>query len=472
VKELRAALRGRYFRILFPLTLLVATAVAVLLLIDDLEWPDRAGRDLFNGVFTCLMLAVNGLVPFSAFLAMGNEWDEHTYDLLVLSRLKPRQIVLGKLLAVGVEGLLYFSAFTPFIVFSFLLHGVDIASIVVLLVGAGLCSASCSAIGLALSSLSRVRIVRVFLMVLLAGILTAANVAALAFSYQYVRHPGNFARAEDVIVLLITYSIVAVPGVLASSAAASTISHAEENASSGPRAVITGLLVFVLALAIWGQAVSPDSYAPMVAGTIGTLFCSLCAIIFATEPERFSRRMRGLVPRTRARAWSATPFLPGGGRGLILLVLQFALILVCVGVMVALGPSGSSTLYAPGHSLLSILGLQSYFLAYVALPSTLVAGRSGRARTRLLTRALIPVGALVSIFLPALVGFLVGQRSWMEMRHAFNPFWMAFDATSSDARTLYILLGLGVLACCLPRMLRSVHEVEEARWALEQPHDA
>ena len=42
----------------------------------------------------CLSIAVLAFVPFSAFIAMGSEWDENTYDLLIISNLKPRQIIL------------------------------------------------------------------------------------------------------------------------------------------------------------------------------------------------------------------------------------------------------------------------------------------------------------------------------------------------------------------------------------------
>ncbi len=120
VKELRSALRGRFFGILFPFTVLSAAVIAVILLIDRATWrTDTMGRDLFQAMYGCLLFAVTGLVPFSAFLSMGNEWDENTYDLLALSKLRPRQIVLGKLLSVGIEGLLYSSAFTPLLVFAF-----------------------------------------------------------------------------------------------------------------------------------------------------------------------------------------------------------------------------------------------------------------------------------------------------------------------------------------------------------------
>jgi hypothetical protein len=50
-------------------------------------------------MFGCLSAAVHGFTPFSAFLSTSAEWEENTHDLLVLSNLRPRQIVYGKLLS-------------------------------------------------------------------------------------------------------------------------------------------------------------------------------------------------------------------------------------------------------------------------------------------------------------------------------------------------------------------------------------
>src|SRR6185295_15841866 len=107
-----------------------------------------------------------------------------------------------------------------------------------------------------------------------------------------------------------------------------------------------------------GQVVSPDGDAPIIVGTIATIFVSLCALFFATEPERMSRRTRLLVPRAAGKAWSAIAFLPGGGRGLWLLLFHFALVLLAVAVLTELTPVGSSA--RSGQALLSVLVLQCY----------------------------------------------------------------------------------------------------------------
>lgn len=466
VKELRAALRGRYFRVLFPLTLLVATAVAVLQLVDGIEYRrDRAGIELFQGVFVCLLLAVNGLVPFAAFLNMGHEWEEHTYDLLVLSKLKPREIVFGKLLSVGVEALLYVSAFGPFLVFAFLLRGIGIETILLLLAGALVASASCSAVAMALSSLSRSRAVRVVLLVLLGGILVAANAGMIAFSAYYARNPSAIHSFEEWLVLATTFVGIAIPGVLALGVATSSLAHAEENASTVPRVVVTLVLVVVASLLAALFVADPSGDVPEIAGAILTIGVTLCDLFFASEPERLTRRAREDLPRSPLGALFAFPFLPGGARGLALLALHFALILAAIFGLTEFGaPARHYTHASFTHAVRDVALLQVYCFAYVAVPTLVFAARSDRPGTRLLVRVLVPVGALLSMFVPALVGFLVGQRDWVQMEHAFDPFWVAFGRSSDHAvldGIVYCAGALVVLANA-PRLQRALTEVLDA----------
>lgn len=464
VKELRSALRGRYFRVLFPFTLLSATVIAVLVLVNRTGWGhETIGRDLFQAMFGCLLFAVTGLVPFSAFLSMGNEWDEHTYDLLALSKLRPLQIALGKLWSVGIEGLLYFSAFTPLLVFAFLLRGIDIGSILVLVVGAWVASASASALALALSSLSRLRIVRVVLMALLAAVLFGLNAGANAFADHYVTSPSPMNTLDDWSTLLLTLFLIGLPGLLALAVASSRLSHAEENASTGPRVLVTVVLLLLVAACIVEHASSPSTDGPFVMAGFLIVGVALCDLFFVTEREDLSRRARLLVPRSRGLALLALPFLPGGARGLALFLLHLGAILAMVVIQHGFfGPThtGKEPLWAASV-------FAAYFFVYLALP-TLVSSRwSASPRARLAARAVIPAGVLATMFLPALLGFFVGASRWTRMEHPLDPFWVATDGWSSGTSTralgaaALVFAGLVVLVS-LPRVLRSVRETAGA----------
>lgn len=468
VKELRAALRGRYFRILFPITLLVATLIAVLVLVDGGgSASNHLGRDLFQAMFGCLLVAVTGLVPFSAFLSMGNEWDEHTYDLLVISKLRPLQIAIGKLLSVGIEGLLYFSAFTPFLVFAFLLRGIDITSIVVLVVGAWIASASASAVALLFASLGRLRLVRVMLMALLAALLLVANIGANGYVAIHLRQPPSMDSVEAWQGLALTYFLVGLPGLLALAATSSGLAHAEENASTAPRALVTGVLALLLGIGTWVHLSSPSRHTPMIVGFACILGVALCDLFFVTEAEALTRRVALFVPRGGVRALLAAPFLPGGGRGFVLFLLHLALCVGAVAVMLAWGPHVGPHASWEAEAVFCVGVLAAYLVVYLGAVSLLFSGRTREARMRLLARVLIPVGALLSIFLPALLGFLIEDRKWMNMEHPFDPIWVAVEsgAEGDDAKHWAVLACIAaglVIALNAPRVVRGLAEARAA----------
>ena len=71
------------------------------------------------------------MVPLGAFTALRSERQEQTLELITLTALSPRRVVIGKLLAQGVKLVTLFAGLAPFIAMSFLLGGVDFATILV-----------------------------------------------------------------------------------------------------------------------------------------------------------------------------------------------------------------------------------------------------------------------------------------------------------------------------------------------------
>ena len=170
VKELRQALRGRYFAISFWATLVFAMGLTILRLAgfqlgSRSLWGDDTndGRGIFSVLYFCLAWAVGAVVPFSAFLSMGAEWEEGTFDLLVLSNLRPRQIFLGKLLSAAIQCALTMSAIVPFMAFAFLLGGIDLLLLAIMLTLLVFYSLAASAFAIALSTLARARYARLML---------------------------------------------------------------------------------------------------------------------------------------------------------------------------------------------------------------------------------------------------------------------------------------------------------------------
>ena len=257
VREIRQSLAGRYFRYTFWLTLVAATLVGVLVLAIGADKvlsgysADGIGVVFFTAIFTCLTTGVVLFVPFAAFNSLGSEWEENTFDLLVLSNLKPRQIILGKLLASQVQALMFFSAFGPFLIFAFVMRGVDLIAVLYVIGAVAVFSVLMTLLALMLSSTSRARFARVALMAALTvGLVFASGTAAL-WAWALLENPHEL---QDPDVWRITGALATgalLLGGLLFVIASGRLAHIEENRSTGLRIIATLAPVFGLPWAIW-----------------------------------------------------------------------------------------------------------------------------------------------------------------------------------------------------------------------------
>jgi hypothetical protein len=130
VKEIRTGMRARMF-LIFYFALLLGTLLLSLVQTQGLhDAPDqRAGLRLFAVICCCLTFAVMGAVPVHAFRAMQAEREQNTLDVLMISGLKAKSVVWGKFLGSMLLMTVFVSALVPFMVFSYLLRGIDILTI-------------------------------------------------------------------------------------------------------------------------------------------------------------------------------------------------------------------------------------------------------------------------------------------------------------------------------------------------------
>ncbi|MDF1797629.1 MAG: hypothetical protein P1V81_00505 [Planctomycetota bacterium] len=478
VKEVRQALRGKQFRSSFGFTLTISAIVAVSIVLGSApraEWVP-IGPPFFIGVFSCLAVAVIGFVPMAAFQSMGSEWDENTYDMLSLSHLRPRHIVLGKLLSAGIQALLYFSVFGFFSVFTFLLGGVDLSIVMVAIPLLAVISLALSSVAVGLSSLSQKRMVRVVLMVVLSAGLVGAIFGSIGMVVQSVEFSIDFSLPEVQ---------AAISGMLVSSfvlgglffvLACSRLAHPEENRS-------TGLRVFGFALVLVGMYWIGWLFEQIgQAEVIGFLSCgvvlavTLVGTFFTTEREALGRRVAVHLPSNNLARFALLPWLPGGGRGTLWVLGMHGLTLAWAWMLLNSLPSATSltgiTMIAPADAHENfglVLTAVSYSLIYLMVPSALRSNRTAELKPSMQARVAIPVLFLAGMLLPAILGFMVGDRDLAEAEHIGNPFW-ALDRISrigdepflgSLMGPILILAGLA-LVLQLPRVVRAILEVLRA----------
>jgi hypothetical protein len=138
VKELRQAVKSHLVvRSLLLFLLLQVVVLGVCLMLQEIRTADginaQAGQSIFLWLQGIMVGVCMLLVPAYAGVRLAAERSDTNVDLLFISTLKPRSIVWGKFLAAGALVLLIFSAFAPFLTFTYLLRGIDIPTILLVL---------------------------------------------------------------------------------------------------------------------------------------------------------------------------------------------------------------------------------------------------------------------------------------------------------------------------------------------------
>lgn len=462
VKEVRQALRSRQFRSAFGFTLVVSLIVAVSIVLGNTEraaW-EPIGTMFFTGIFGCLAVAVIGFVPMAAFNAMGAEFDENTYDMLVLSHMRPRHIMLGKLFSAGVQALLYFSVFGFYTVFAFLLGGVDLALVLVSLPLLAIVSLALSSVALGLSSLSRKRVVRVGLMVVLSAGLVFSVIGAISMQVAASELGIDFTAPEVQAGLSAVLVACLVVGSLFFVIGTSRLAHEEENRSTGLR--VLGFLMILISLgwAAWvhdqlGQ-IEPLVFVSCVAVAAATIL----GTFFATERETLGRRVSVSLPNNKLLRLFLLPWLPGGGRGALWLLGMNASIVAFVLWRLS-ASSLTGFLVVSGSELRDlIVVVAAYSLIYVLLPSALLSNRGKTPKQTIRARITIPALFILGMLVPAILGFMLDWQDLAMGQHFGNPFWAGVQVVkgSFDYSPVLVAAGFVVLLQAL-RLARCAREV-------------
>ncbi|MCS7167444.1 MAG: hypothetical protein RMI91_04245 [Gemmatales bacterium] len=136
VKELRQAVRGWTALALFVLYLVVQLLVVGMMLMSsagDLLSERPMGNQVFLAVQIQLVVVIMGLLPIYAGVRLFLERSDVNLDLMFITPLRPVWIVLGKLLAALVLGLLFFSVSAPVMTMAYFLRGLDLIKAAILL---------------------------------------------------------------------------------------------------------------------------------------------------------------------------------------------------------------------------------------------------------------------------------------------------------------------------------------------------
>jgi hypothetical protein len=423
VKEVRQVVRGREFAYSFAASLVAGLAVAFFGAADALTGTGTAGRWTFAVLMGCLALLGLAVVPLGAFSALRLERMEQTLELITLTALTARRVVIGKLLAQGVKLATLFAGMAPFIAMSFLLGGIDFATILLALIVLFMWSLWLSAACLFLSSLLKTR--AMVGLVFGGAAIVLLVIFVLGRILFFVATRGGFAGSRA-FGLSLTASApwwaLAIMTTLCLASMANLVLLAESRLSLPTENRVTPLRLGFLVqfLLIVGWTVSflgeppPSRYAALDAlGVFGGLHLAIVAMFTVTEDLIVPRRALLAAAGSRWQ-WLLAMFRPGGGRGAIYVLAQMAILLVAAWLLQPTWLQFRWFLAACGY-ICVFTGVPVFAFRYLR-PE-----RSASLQLRVAVLLLLPL----AMTLPDIIHYVVWRPDVLSLsfsaRHLLNP---------------------------------------------------
>lgn len=470
VREVQQAVKGRVFP--WAIVLALAASVVIASVVSSEERGLVNGRGVFSAGLATLAPLLLFVVPMQAYNSMRTELRGGIVEQLMMTRLGPGRVLIGKLQAAMVQFLLYVSLLAPLLATSYLLRGVDLPTIAVSLFFAFVAcltatafaiSSAAQAIVPALQSIANLG------MAFALGVATLGAVVMIAGG-EYTQVVGELLRSGQLAVTLTAVTLAATVSVTLSwLTARSYLLHTFEDKSSGFRVFLWTLPVLAYGwMCAFVERVNWEDVFPYL--TVGLLLTGIgFGVFMVTEQRALSPRVRHHVPKGELMSALAAPLLPGRDRGMLCFT-AFTLVLSVVGW--SFWPQGGSPEQGPDFAARVGLMVFAYGLFYLntgrwlrgLLPETVSGSQAGRVVMPVLLFACIVVPLLVD----GLRGGYVGEWHW---GHVLNPFWTTVHAVSDrwgDAQPV-VLGALVVLSLAqVPIWIRGVGEVTRASAALRR----
>jgi hypothetical protein len=484
VKETRQALRSWQFSLTFILLLVACWVVTIggIALIGPSVYYAAGGGVLLRAYFFVLSLPLLVVVPFAAFRSLAAEREDNTYDLVSITALGPRQIISGKLASAVVQMIVYFSAITPCLAFTYLLRGVDVPTIAMLLVYTFFASLGLSMLGLLLATLSEQRYGQLIMSVAFIALLLLGFYFAQIIAWEMVDIGYSFLGDREFwIAHLFSGTFYATTFALFFLAAAAMITFATENRSTALRIVMLIQQASMVGWVAYAWIESSFDLGPiLVLAVLGGAYWFVMGSLLDGEQTEMSRRVRRSLPQSFLGRMLFTWLNPGPASGFMFAVANLTTVLViCLwGTFYSADASHSSgnqmvvmPSIAPTVLFLSVGW--SYVVAYLGLGRLVVMG------LRKFTEVTMFASVLLHLLLVLAGSGIPTTMQWMSIElqnepysylQATNPFWtltylIDFDP-APEAIVLMVVIPAAAFCLLLLNLPSVVREMQLGRVAV------
>ncbi len=480
IKETRQALKSRQFLITFALLLGCGWIWSILgvALMGEAASHGTQGDDMFFGYYIILTFPLLVIVPFGAFRSLATEQEDRTYELMSITTLDPRQIIRGKLGSAVVQMVVYLSAISPCLAFTYLLRGIDFLTILFILGYTILGSLALAMIALFIGTLTSEKHWQVVLSVLLVGALIFALYLGNALTGMLLYHGSRGMFTDWEFWMACGAFLTGFVGYFAMIfyAAAARITFASGNRSTRLRITMLAHQILFTGWMSWAWLSPIDRHHPEVILTflicVGLHWYIMGALMTGESPELSSRVKRQLPQSHLGRAFF-TWFNPGPGTGYVFAIsnlagaLILALTAIWLGNVFDLFPADSWGVNDVDIILPFGVLMLCYVAIYLGIGLQLVKvfrkfTQAGILLSLLLQILLVLIGSGVPLIIQLMSPSLrYGGYSLLQIS---NPFWtlghIADDVSSPE---MPVLLGVLPLAALIVLLLNGRGIVQELR---------
>ena len=433
VKETRQALKSRQFVLTFFLVLIACwvASFAVVAIIGPEVYYVAEGPQMLTYYFCILAFPLMLIVPYTAFRSLAVEQEDNTYELLSISALSPSQIVSGKLGSSIVQMIVYLSAVSPCIAFTFLLRGVDAVTVILLLAYFVLTSLGLSIIALMAGTVARTRFSQVVISVLfvlaLALIFWLSITLSMEFvpdSYYYLRDRGFWiANLIFLTAYLTTFALVH------ACAAAQIAFHSDNRSTPIRRYMLLQQACFLgwMTLALYETSVRNIDGASIFMLSVAGIYWYIMGALLTSEWPYLSRRVQRSLPKSKLGTITLTWLNPGPGTGFMFAVSNFtfiAMLSAALMIYASLMTGRSGNLQ---NNLIFVVMFWSYFVTFLGLGRLFIGLMRKYIFVSLTAGVLLHlILMLLAVGLPHILDYMSNPQRFgvdYSLIHITNPAW-------------------------------------------------
>jgi hypothetical protein len=329
VKEVRQAVNSRIVAgalLLFLFAQMIVMAFQLVVKDDSTSSVSqidfRAGREIFGIVQGILVGTCIVVIPAFTGIRLASERSDVNVDLLFISTLSPRKIISGKCVAAALLAVLIFSACAPFMTFAYVLRGLDIATILLILLADFFAVLLGTVFTVFLASIPATRAFRIFLgLIALVGlayltgrtIMLGIGMLETDFWLDTARTEFWLGIAGAALLVLGAIGLFFVWSV-------ALISPVSANRALPVRLYTLGLwLVWGMIFAVTSVYVN-EGEPMMVWGVFSAIFFSLQLLISVSERDEWGPRITKRIPKRTIFRIPAFFFFSGAAGGILFAV--------------------------------------------------------------------------------------------------------------------------------------------------------